>query len=368
MKFTTSFVVALLASVASATPIEKRHNKFLVHQIERYDISGTGKRDEQLKFDDTGIRYTVDLEIGSSKEKVKVMIDSGSWRLNVPGPNAPCLGKEACPAGSVFHPDKSTTFKNLSVPAGSYYGRGDTSVIGFTVHDDFFLDNGDKIPQFEFDLANYTSFEMGWFGVRRTPDHNESYVYAAKKAGLIDTAGFSLYLGSDDKTGTFLVGGVDKAKYEGDFAFFESDFTIQGKSITTGDGKVIPLTNTVEIDSGNPYLSLDQDIFDAINKEVGANEYGVAPCDQVLNTNKSLKVDLGDVTIEIPYSDLYFEQSDNPDYCDTYITDTYDTGGDQNLGLPFIRQIYLTSSFDSKKLGIAPVKHTDESNIVDFWF
>ncbi|KAI5968545.1 SAP98 [Candida margitis] len=368
MKFTTSIVVALFASVTSATPIEKRHNKFFVHQIEKYDISGSGKRDESLNFDDTGIRYTVDLEIGSSKEKVKVMIDTGSWRLNIPGPNAPCLGTGTCPAGSVFHPDKSTTFKNSSISAASYYGRGKTSVIGYTVHDDLFLDNGDKIPQFEFDLANYTSFQMGWFGVRHSTYPSESYVYAAKKAGLIDTPGFSLYLGSDEKTGTFLVGGVDRAKYEGDFAFFESDFVIQGKSITTGNGTVLPLTNTVEIDSGNPYLSLDKDIFDAINKEVGANEYGVAPCDQVLNTDKSLKVDLGDVTIEIPYSDLYFEKSDKPGYCDTYITDTYETGGAQNLGLPFIRQIYLTSSFDSKKLGIAPVKYTDESDIVDFWF
>lgn len=352
----------------TATPIEKRHDKYFVHQLQAAKVPRFDKRDDLIDFDDTEVRYTADLQIGSSKESVTVMIDTGSLRLNVPGPGAKCLVTATCPAGTVFHPDQSNTFHNLSVPYVSYYGSGETSVKGYTVHDNIFFDNGDEIPQFEFDVANSTSFEMGWFGVRHQSNPNASYVVAAKNAGLVNHAGFSLYLGPDDKTGTFIVGGVDKAKYEGELAFYDTDYFFQGKSVTTGNGTEIPLTRKIGIDSGNPRLAFDQNIVDAIRSEVGADENGNAPCDVVLNGNKTLTLDLGQITIDVPYSDLFTKQSNNPDICHGQIENTVETGGDQYLGLPFVRQIYLTQDFDTKRLGFAPVKHTDESNIVDFWF
>lgn len=113
---------------------------------------------------------------------------------------------------------------------------------------------------------------------------------------------------------------------------------------------------------------MGQNIIDAINKEASADEIGVASCLNVLNGNKSLKFDLGNITIILPYSRLYSKQSKNPNYCATVVKNTYATHGDQNLGVPFVEQIYLASSFDSDKFGIAPVKHPHESNIVDFNF
>lgn len=370
MKFQVPFLIALLTVAAAATPIEKRTPKYIAHQVEPYDLPVYDKREELLDFADTGTRYTVDLKIGSSKEKVKVIIDSASWRLNIPGSGGKCINTHTCPVDGIFHPEESNTFHNLSIFTKSYYGRGQTIVSAFKVTDDFFFDNGDKIPQFQFDLANATTFERGFFGIRRYSDQNASYVYAAKNAGLVDHAGFSLYLGNQqDKSGKLLVGAIDTAKYEGELALFnKTDYTIQPKSITTGDGEVIQFTRPVNLDSGNPRLSLDRHIVDAIYKEVGANEQGVAPCDNVLNGNKSLKFDLGEITVNVPYSRLYSRQLNNPNCCTGVIVDTYSTGSEQNLGIQFIEQIYLASSFESDTFGIAPVKHTDESNIVDFWF
>ncbi|KAI5950206.1 hypothetical protein KGF57_004373 [Candida theae] len=369
MKFSTSVLVAVLASVASATPIAKRQVKYLAHQVDAYELPGNSKREELLGFTNTGTRYTTDLELGSSKEKVKVMIDTASWRLNVPGPGAKCLDTEPCPTGSVFDPERSTTFHNSSIPQSSGYGRGTTKVTSFRVYDDVFFDNGDKIPQFQFDVANATSFELGWFGIRRYSQQDASYVYSAKKAGLINTAGYSLYLGNGDQSGTLLLGAVDSDKYEGDLAFFDNtDFEVEFDSVTTGNGQTIQIGSAIGLDSGDPEIRLNQNIVDAIYKEVGANKDGDAPCANVLNVNKSLKFALGGITVDVPYSDLFYRESSGSSTCGSYITNTYATQGDQNIGLPFVKQIYLASSFDSGTFGVAPVKHTDESNIVDFWF
>lgn len=124
----------------------------------------------------------------------------------------------------------------------------------FKVYDDLFLGSGDKIPQFQFDVANATSFELDWFGIRHYSDQNASYVYASKKAGLIEHAGYSLYLDDKDKIGTLLLGAIDSAKYEDDLALFDNtDYQIRGKSITTRDGNVIQFTSPSGIDSGDTH-------------------------------------------------------------------------------------------------------------------
>lgn len=363
----TSTLVALLAAMITATPIEKRHDKYFVHQLQAAKVPRFDKRDDLIDFDDTEVRYTADLQIGSSKESVTVMIDTGSLRLNVPGPGAKCLVTATCPAGTVFHPDQSNTFHNLSVPYVSYYGSGETSVKGYTVHDNIFFDNGDEIPQFEFDVANSTSFEMGWFGVRHQSNPNASYVVAAKNAGLVNHAGFSLYLGPDDKTGTFIVGGVDKAKYEGELAFYDTDYFFQGKSITTANGTVLNFPNELALDTGSAGLILDPAIVEQIFKEV-SDKNGKISCDIALNGDKSFTFDLGQgVKIDVPYSDAFYWNSDKTK-CNTRIEKTGHHGATQNVGIPLIKHIYLTHNYDTGKLGVAPVKHTDESNIVDFWF
>lgn len=72
------------------------------------------------------------------------MLDTGSWRLDVPGHGTLC-GNSACPNESVFDPNNSSTFKNLSFPYTSYNGTGKTTAKGFTVRNNLFFDNGEEI-------------------------------------------------------------------------------------------------------------------------------------------------------------------------------------------------------------------------------
>lgn len=216
-------------------------------------------------------------------------------------------------------------------------------------------------------MINNASFDIGWFGVRYHSQTNASYVVATKNDDLVNHAGFSLYLDSDDKTGTFIVGGVNRAKYEGDLALYDTEFFIDGVSVTTMGGNQMPFTSAVGLDSGKSRLSLDHINDVATSKEVGTNNQELTHYDNVLSGNKSLAFTFGTATIDMPYSDLCYKQPGTTSYCYNRIKNT-DIVSARHLVLPFIRKAYLTQNIDTKKLGVALVRDTDESSIVDFWF
>ncbi|KAI5966121.1 hypothetical protein CANMA_003367 [Candida margitis] len=362
-----SVLVILLAAIANGTPIEKRHDKFIVHELERTEVNLQKRTpSEQQNFFDTGNRWSTKLKLGSSQEAVRVILDTGSYRLNVPGLGATCA-KQTCAADAVFHPDRSSTFKNLTEGSDSGYGDGSAITKGYKVNDDLYFDDGRKIPDFEFDVSTVSATEIGLFGVGDTDDEKSNYVFASKHAGLINRAGYSVYLGPNDQ-GTLLLGGVDKAKYEGELAIFQSEQNINAKSITTPSGKVLPFTKVVGFDTGNNGLSLDKSIVDEVYIELGGSPWGQFLCDRVLNTGRNLTFDLGPINISVPLSNFFYRTKVQPAVCNTFIFDDSNTGGLQGIGLPFLRDVYFVKDLEKKTIGIAPVKHTDDTDIVDFWF
>lgn len=367
--FKWSLLVTLFAAVTTATPIEKRHVKYIAYPLEQVEHSSLAKRYELENFygyQEGTTRYLTKLKVGSTKQEVAVIIDTGSWALNFPSIDAKCGGK-ACPADVAFDPKQSTTYKNYSTVLKSYYGSGGTThAFGFKLADDFYFDNGDKLPNFEFTLVNETSSPRGIFGIGYNTNSNTSYILATKKAGYINQAGFSIYSGPDDK-GAFLLGGVDKAKYEGELALYESKLAVPAKSITTANGTVLEFPSVLAFDTGSAGLILDPEIVDQIFREV-RDEKGKISCDLALSGNKKFQFDLGQgILIEVPYSDAFYWNADKTN-CQTRLGSTGRHGATQNVGVPLLKHVFLTHNYDTGKLGVAPVKHTDESNIVDFWF
>lgn len=367
--FQISALIALFSAFSASTPIEKRHGKYIAYPVEHAEYSTIEKRYELGSvegFEGSGARYLTKLKVGSNKQEVLVMIDTGSWLLNFPSVDAKCLGGK-CPAEATFDPNESTSFKNLSKFTKSFYGGGGpVQVTGFQLTDEFYFDDGKKLQNFEFTLLNATFYQRGIFGIGYNTNPNTSYVLAAKEAGYINHAGFSLYAFSD-RQGTFLLGGVDKDKYEGELAIYDSKLSIPAKSITTANGTVLNFPNELALDTGSAGLILDPAIVEQIFKEV-SDKNGKISCDIALNGDKSFTFDLGQgVKIDVPYSDAFYWNSDKTK-CNTRIEKTGHHGATQNVGIPLIKHIYLTHNYDTGKLGVAPVKHTDESNIVDFWF
>ncbi|KAI5950207.1 hypothetical protein KGF57_004374 [Candida theae] len=366
--FKSTILVALLAAITSGTPVAKRHEKYIAYPVERGDAS-IKRRYEQGSFDgfqDGRANYFTNLKLGSNKQEVSVMIDTGSSLLNIPQTGSQCLGGE-CANGVAFDPNESTTFKNLSKFTKGYYGGGGAVyVTGFQSTDDFYFDGGKKLPNFEFTLLNHTFYARGLLGIAPSTDTNTSYVESVKKAGYINKAGFSLYT-TNDQQGTFLLGGVDKAKFEGELAIYNSKLSIPAKSLTTANGSVLDFPAEIQLDSGSSGIIIDPVIVDQINKEVSGKD-GKISCDIALSGDKKFTFDLGQgVKIDVPYSDAFYWNADKTK-CGSRISKTTAHYTTQNVGIPLIKHTYLTHNYETGNLGVAPVKHTDESNIVDFWF
>ncbi|KAG5417774.1 SAP98 [Candida metapsilosis] len=357
-----SLVLAILFSFfANGTPIKKRHDKYIAHDFEEVQVSALDKRFETAGLVDNLWRYKVNLKIGSAQEEVAVFLDTGSLRLLVPEVNSTCDKGKPCSSDISWNPFHSKTFKNSTIPAKSAFGPG---ITGFEVSDDVYFKNGDKVPQFEFDLLNTMSYELGILGAGYSTHTNASYVLAAKAAGLINHGAFSVFKGQG-KDGTYLLGGIDKAKYEGDLFIFDSTSLMPAKKLTTSNGNVIPFDYPIIQDCGIPAMTLLTSVIQEIYEDIGADENGHVPCDHVLGGNKGMTITIGPIDIPLYYSDFFYKISSTT--CASLIYKT-DNAKYQFLGLPFFKNTYFAQNFDTKKIAIAPVKHTEESDIVDFWF
>nr|WOG36172.1 uncharacterized protein [Candida metapsilosis] len=357
-----SLVLAILFSFfANGTSIKKRHDKFIAHDFEDVQATSLDKRSETNGFADYDGRFRVNLKIGSAKEGVPLFLDTGSLYLNVPGAGSTCSGGKPCSSDISWNPLHSTTFKNLSIPAQTGFG---SLMAGSEVADDVYFDSGDKLSQFKFALLSNMTYEIGILGIGYNTRRDDTYVTATKAAGIINHAAFSVFKrqGND---GTFLLGGVDKAKYEGDLFIFESTGPMPTKKITTYSGKVIPLDYPITHDCGTPTMFLLDSVVQEIFKDIGADEKGYVPCDHVFGGNKNMTITIGPVNIPLFYSNFFHRVSGS-----TCISSIHSTNNPkhQMLGLPFFRNAYFAQNFDTKKIAIAPVKQTDESDIVDFWF
>lgn len=364
----TTVLVTLLAAITNGTPIEKRHNKFIVHELERDGFNLLDKRtpSELQWFADTGARWYTKLKLGSSQEPVRVTVDTGSVRLNVPVPGATCQ-KKTCAADAVFHPENSSTFKNSTKESDLAYGDGSAVTKSFKANDDLYFDDGRKIPDFEFDVSYISSGDIGVFGVGESQDVQSNYVFASKNAGLINRAGYSVYLGQENQ-GTLLLGGIDKAKYEGELALFDAEQNINATSITTASGKVFPFEKLVGFDTGNAWVSLEKYMVEGIRAELHQDQFGLFDCKRVLDTTDKFTFDLGPINITVPYSNFFYRIPGDESRCGSHIYDDSNSGGLPGIGLPFLREVYFVKDLETKHIGIAPVKHTTDTDIVDFWF
>lgn len=359
-----NLILAILVGIfASGTPVEKRQTKYITQEFQDTRVRSIEKRDESIDVDDFHQRYVVHVKVGSSQQDIRAHIDTGSIRWEIPSVGSTCSGGRPCAPEVSFDPYKSTTFENLTIPSKSPFGHG--KLRGFVVSDDIYFNDDQKVPQFEFDLLNTLQIDLrGILGAGYSTNTNSSYVLATKAAGLIDQAAFSIFKGTAS-SGTYLLGGVDKAKYEGNLYVVDSTGSFEVQSITTANGTVIPFGFKVTQDTGNPYMTLLDTVVQDIYKDVGADEKGHVLCDQVLNGNKSLTFRIGTFDIPVYYSDIFFNFSSTICGCGIGRTSNVDM---QYVGLPFLRNTYFAQNFDTKKIGLAPIKYIDESDIVDFWF
>ncbi|CCG24594.1 hypothetical protein CORT_0F03710 [Candida orthopsilosis Co 90-125] len=323
--------------------------------------------------------YTTELKIGSQKKKVKVVIDTGSSDLWVPSSEAKCLDNSKCRSEGVYSVEKSKTAKKLNQPFEIEY-PDDTSASGVYVQDTVRI--GKKtISQQQFAVVDKSSAKMGALGIglksdEETSDNStyDNFVFNLKKQGLINKAGYSLYLPEKEKkSGTILFGGIDEDKCSGNLTKFivSSDKLAVPLQSVSFENKNYKNDTEAIIDSGSTFSYLPTNIVDGISDLLNgsySDKLGVYVVDCKNRRKKSGYITFNfnnETSILAPLSHfvdcLKKIKSHVPDHeknhCGLSIL-RGDGDGETILGDNFLRSAYVSVDLEDKTVGLAQVKHS----------
>lgn len=369
-----SWETLLPARIRQVFLITKQLTSF--HQYVQNDIF--------LNEDETMYMFT--MELGSNKDKVQLQLDTGSGDLLVINQGAICSNdqkrnptEDSCHSWGVFNLGSSKTVTNTNSKITASFFDG-TLCTGDFIIDDIYFNSNIKVSQFQFATVTKTSTNNGILGIGRvaqelTPQKYDNLPVAMKNSGLINKIAYSLYL--DNSTGGSIVfGGIDKAKYSGELVYlpFESQriITVNLSSIEFENGKSLTIDDEVLIDSGTTYINVLPSVFDTIvdNFSSGGTRKGdlyIIDCEQP--SDKFFTFKFKGVEIKVPYTDLVSEAIDQDtrqtvdNVCLLAVTANPTM---TILGMNFMRHAYLVFDLEDNKLGIAPVKYTNQASINAF--
>ncbi|EGW32893.1 uncharacterized protein SPAPADRAFT_150243 [Spathaspora passalidarum NRRL Y-27907] len=349
--------------------------------------NGFGKRDAvdiSLK-DDKQSSMLTELQIGSNRDKVEVVVDTGSSVLWVMDPDVECktsplTGKVTdCKAHGTFSFQGSETFNKTEEPFHMEY-EDKESADGFYVKDDISLGNDVDIKGFGFGLANGTSSDFGILGIRISfPEANstgQSLPVELTNQGITNRSAYSIFLNKPNKKGSVLFGAVDHSKYLGDLqtvpiVYDETEphikVNVSGIDINMNGTKVSGgiSESAFLLDTGTAISRFPKSFSDTLLERIEGSEYedsvsffGSLDCSQIENLKFEIKFD--GKTITVPVKDLVYKKVHNStDEGCGFMIKFEDDNDDLILGMDVLRSIYFVVDLDDKEVSLA---QTDFSN------
>lgn len=321
--------------------------------------------------------YITNIYVGSDQQEVEVEIDTGSSDLWIRSQSA----------GGSFDPSSSSTFKqtnnNFEVNYFDHsYAKGKWAYDNVALSKD-----APTVKGLQFGYAtDVTSSDnilgIGFKELESTVYGGNGVVYnnfpaALKAQGLINKNAYSLYLNSQEATeGTLIFGGVDNAKYDGSLVDFDLTGTKNNRDnyrmditldTVSAEGQTGTLNAPVTLDSGTTYTILNQDIYNAmlkIFKPQYSSKYQVntISCDQ---PDKEVEFKFGDLVINVPYADFADQLYENGQTkIDGVCVFALSSQNDEYiLGDNFLRHAYVVYDLEDRKISMAQVKYTSDSDI-----
>lgn len=228
-------------------------------------------------------QYYTDITLGTPPQSFKVILDTGSSNLWVPGSEC---GSLACFLHAKYDHDASSTYKANGSTFAIQYGSG--SLEGYISQDT--LSIGDlTIPKQDFAEATAEpglAFAFGKFdGILGlaydtiSVDRVVPPVYKAISDGLLDEPRFAFYLGDADKNedgGEATFGGIDSSKYEGDITWLpvrrKAYWEVKFEGIGLGDEYAELEGHGAAIDTGTSLIALPSGLAEVLNAEIGAKK------------------------------------------------------------------------------------------------
>lgn len=347
----------------------------LVNSKRDVEVDINNKRDAEVVINNSKTRYTLDIWVGSNKQRSRVSLDTGSsecWVLDYYGW---CDFPWVCAEKLSFNAFTSTTFNNLSSRFDVSYLSG-TYGRGYYGKEDILLSSGDRIKQLQIGVATTTDRSIGLLGIglRNGNVQYETFPYALKKQGIIQKAAYSLYLGhSSSKTGKVIFGGYDTTKFIGAFPelpiISSEQIEVKLDSVRTGEMNTIIESNCL-LDSGFSFIKFKSQHFWRIMIFLQA-EWNEAKKMYLFNCNqpsdKYISFKFRGANIKVPFSDLVWtkyivDAYDGAGACATVIRD----GGDYtSMGDVFLRNAYVVYNLEDMYIRMGQARHSTDENVVE---
>lgn len=330
------------------------------------------KRDDtlQVKVDNVYTYYSIDVDIGTPKQKQTLLIDTGSSDIWVIGSDNPYCAKTKkekaqaamginyidCDASGTYNLKDSKSFRkndtDFFIQYGDYsFAKGGwgTDVVSFA---------GNKITDVSFAVGEETNSSQGVFGIgfqglestvsnaasssgggKDSSDGDggdgayDNLPIQLKNEGKIKSVAYSLWLNDiSSKSGNLLFGGVDHAKYSGDLQKVPIVSNVKGskdpiemtvalsslgiKGSKDDDAQTIMSNNIpVLLDSGTSLVLLPDAVLEAIGSSLGAEYskdlgYYIQEC-SIGDDGGSIQFDFSGLKIDVALSDILLPLSDS---------------------------------------------------------
>ncbi|KAF3483782.1 uncharacterized protein GIQ15_03106 [Arthroderma uncinatum] len=225
-------------------------------------------------------QYFSEISIGTPPQTFKVVLDTGSSNLWVPGADCTSI---ACFLHTKYDSSASSTFTKNGTSFAIRYGSG--SLEGFVSQDNVQI--GDlKIKDQLFAEATSEpglAFAFGRFDGILGLGYNTIAVngitppfYKMVEQKLVDEPVFSFYLADENGQSVVTFGGVDKSHYTGEMTTIplrrKAYWEVELNSIALGKDKA-ELDNTgVILDTGTSLIALPSELAEMINTQIGAKK------------------------------------------------------------------------------------------------
>lgn len=388
MKWTSA--LTLIAATAVAADHVKVDFDVLNRGLARRDTQSDA---EAIPLGNEGHWYVAKLEVGSNKQQVLVLLDTGSSDFWVVAKGADCKADaKDCTSYGEFDPlQLNLFFANSLLPDFSFTYLDDTSVTGRYVQDTVKIGNY-TVENYVIALANETSLPYGVLGIGYSAKvalskQNQEYPNLPQRLrddGLIKKNLYLLYLNLiNADLGLVLFGGIDTAKIDGDLTTLpivniyelklnkpiEVAVEITGIKFSSSQGEAGITTDNhyvamLDLGSTNTYLPslLFKRLLSTLKVELkGSNlHYLECPSDDSL----AVEFDFNGAKILVPLEELVIPSTDFPGRC--LLSGVLPSESALAIvGDSVLRHAYLVYNLEDYEILIGNVKYTEDSNIED---
>lgn len=367
--------------------------------------------------------YVLDLQLGSGKENVTVLIDTGSSDLWVMAPDVICIASSGssinfevreekssasgaalfqtastCTGLGSFNTGLSSSYKtNVSAPPFLILYLDGTGSLGTWGSDHVGIGNA-TIKNATFAVANTSTTNCGILGVGLIEQESSltgldtefSYnnlPYLMRSQGVIEKVAYSLYLNEDGELGIILFGAVDHSKYSGDLVTLPILKAYGSESTGTSPGNsgyygLQVALNLITIDNGATDIILTSNLYPAL-LDLGSTSSLLPPSmfanlvsilggvfdetyqayfvDCGLANNLSMVFEFGGQKIPVPMSEVV--QSVDTTHCVIGMLGGDNTTDYVLLGDNVLRHMYVVYDLEDHQISVAKAAYSNDAQI-----